>query len=427
MSDRAVLLIAYHFPPVHGSSGVQRTLRFAQYLPKFGWKPVVLTITVGAYERAYPHPTGNVPDGVEVYRAFGLDAARHLSVLGRYPRWSALPDRWASWRFSAVRMALRLIQQGEIRAIWSTFPIATAHTIGLSVAERTGIPWIAEFRDPMWQGDYPPDPRVNRSWQDLERRTFARADRAVLTTPSALSDYAERFPDYERSKLTLIENGYDEVAFAAVESELLPSDASGLELRSPIVLLHSGVIYPSERNPTQFFAAVAALKAKGKVTAGELQIRLRASGSEPHYRRILKDMGIDDIVRLEPPVGYAEALREMLTVDGLLLLQAANCNTQIPAKTYEYLRAGRPILALTDPSGDTASLLRSNGVSVTASLDSVIDIENAMTHFITQIAEKSWLGPSLDMVRRYSRETQTGHLACLLDELTESATRPKVS
>ena len=64
---------------------------------------------------------------------------------------------------------------------------------------------------------------------------------------------------------------------------------------------------------------------------------------------------------LAPPIGYGEALAEMISSDALLILQASNCNDQIPAKLYECLRARRPILGLTDPAGDTAAALRAAG------------------------------------------------------------------
>ena len=39
---KRVLMVAYHFPPLAGSSGIQRTLRFVQHLPALGWQPLVL-------------------------------------------------------------------------------------------------------------------------------------------------------------------------------------------------------------------------------------------------------------------------------------------------------------------------------------------------------------------------------------------------
>ena len=89
-TERTVLLIAFHFPPIKGSSGVQRTLRFAQHLPKFGWRPIVLTIDPRAYEEAGNIVGNEIPEGLEVHRAFGLNTARQLSLFGRYPEALAL-------------------------------------------------------------------------------------------------------------------------------------------------------------------------------------------------------------------------------------------------------------------------------------------------------------------------------------------------
>ena len=96
MVNKRVLMIAYHYPPMRGSSGIQRTLKFSHYLPQSGWGPVMLS----AHPRAYANPgddqMGDIPSSVPVTRAFALDTARHLAIGGRYAGFMALPDRWAS-------------------------------------------------------------------------------------------------------------------------------------------------------------------------------------------------------------------------------------------------------------------------------------------------------------------------------------------
>ena len=82
---KRVLLIAFHFPPVQGSSGVQRTLRFARYLPDFGWEPIVLTAHPRAYAETSDDQLKDIPPGVRVIRAPAWDSSRHLSIAGRYP------------------------------------------------------------------------------------------------------------------------------------------------------------------------------------------------------------------------------------------------------------------------------------------------------------------------------------------------------
>lgn len=418
MSERTVLLIAFQYPPMRGSSAIQRTLRFAQHLPKFGWKPIVLTATPGAYESIGPLDE-EAQGAAQVHRAPALDAARHLSVFGRYPRSLAIPDRWRTWKYFAVPAALRLIRRHQIDVVWSTFPIATAHEIGLAVERRSGLPWVAEFRDPMWQGDYPPDPRVNRCWKQLEERIFQRASRVVVTTPGAARDYRERYSGYGDSRIEIIENGFDEETFATAEQRLRERStaAAPADPGRRLTLLHSGIVYTSERDPTCLFDALAALHAAGDDLSSRILLKLRASGNDALIRRMIAERGIAHMVQLEPAVDYVSALEEMLSVDGLLVLQAANCNSQIPAKIYEYFRAHRPVVALTDPAGDTAAAVTQAGGGLLARLDSTEGIMAALREFVRRTDAREWPTRAPGDADRYSRERRTGQVAALFEGL----------
>jgi hypothetical protein len=109
--------------------------------------------------------------------------------------------------------------------------------------------------------------------------------------------------------------------------------------------------------------------------------------------------------------------------DGLLVLQAANCNYQVPAKLYEYLRARRPILALTDPQGDTAAVLRAAGVDSIAPLDSKEAIGRTFVAFLEQLRAKRAPLPSETAVAACSRRARTAQLAAVLDAVRDSSVR----
>jgi glycosyltransferase involved in cell wall biosynthesis len=212
---KRILMIAYHFPPLAGSSGIQRTLRFVQHLPSFGWQPLVLTANPRAYERTSDDLMGEVPADAIVHRAFALDAARHLSLRGRYLGSMARPDRWISWKFDAVRVGLRMIKTYHPDAIWSTYPIATAHMIGAELHRRTGVPWLADFRDPMAQEGYPADPRTWQSFKEIEMEAVRNADFSLFTTPGSARVYRQRYPE-AAERVVVLENGYDEESFSVV-------------------------------------------------------------------------------------------------------------------------------------------------------------------------------------------------------------------
>jgi len=412
---RRVLVVAFHVPPYSGSSGVQRTLKFVKYLPGYGWEPLVLTADPRAYVGTSDDLLKEIPAGTVVERAFCLDAQRHLSWRGRYLRFTALPDRWVSWFPGAVLRGLAMIRRHRPEVIWATYPIATAHVIAATLARLSGLPLVADYRDAMVVDDFPEDPAQRRSYQAIERRVIARAGAAVFTTPSSRELYRARYPAVPADRLVWIRNGYDDADFAA-----LP-EAGARAPGAPVRLLHSGLIKLSERDPRPFLSALAGLLAEGKLARGSVEVVFRAPGDEGLHRRLVAEAGLGDVVRIEPRVEYAEALREMAAADALLIFQDAGCNHLVPAKLYEYIRARRPVLALTDARGETADIVRESGAGLVVDLASTSAIAAALPGYVADLAAGRAPVASEAAMRRYSRRSQAGELAALLDRVVPAA------
>ncbi|MEN7343374.1 MAG: glycosyltransferase [Pseudomonadota bacterium] len=409
MNKRA-LLIAYHYPPVKGSSGVQRALRFSAYLPEFGWDCDVLTVTPSAYERVADDELKDIPEHVRVVRARAFDTKRHLSIAGRYPQFLALPDRWSTWKYDGVRQGKKMLKRDRYDLVWSTFPISTAHVIGMRLAASSGLPWVADCRDSMSEEDYPRDPTIFAAVRSLEQQVVANATRVTFTTPGTRAMYAERYPDLPDDRWDVIENGYDESAFIGLDDEYSPPGDS-----RPLTLVHAGLLYPEERDPRHFFRALAELKAERFFVGRPIRVVLRATGHDELYRDLIDELDIADIVELAPGVAYRDALQEMLKADGLLIFQSSGCNHQIPAKAYEYLRAGRPVFSLTDPAGDTAKLLAENNEHHMADL---LDKEKIKKAFVTFFDHcKSHVYKNNEKRDQYSRRLRTKQLAALFDSI----------
>lgn len=410
---KRILMIAYHYPPILGSSGVQRTLKFARYLPEFGWEPIILTV----HPRAYPNIDAEYTDDkqTKICRAFALDTARHLSLLQRYPRLLALPDRWCSWALGAIPAGLSLIKKYKPDVIWSTYPVATAHLIGYCLHRISRIPWISDFRDPMVDPEFPSEPLLRRAYQWIDKKAVYHSHRVVLTTPNATRDYQARYPELPASKFICIENGYDEEIFTRIEKK---TDVAATTQHQPFVLLHSGIIYSSERDPVQFFEALALLREQGSISGENLKVVLRATFNDDYISALITQYKLTDIVFLAPPINYEDALSEMLTVGGLLIIQAANCNSQIPAKLYEYVRARRPILALTDANGDTARKLSDLGIDSIAQLDSKTDIAQKLLRFIQSSKAQPSSTIPMEKILLNSRSSRTKELVTVLTSAT---------
>jgi len=223
--------------------------------------------------------------------------------------------------------------------------------------------------------------------------------------------YAERYPDISSDKWTLIANGYDEENFIRAEKKI--SKDKGI---NQIVLLHSGILYPVERDPSFFFQALSELMIEGTINSEGLKIILRATGHDDLIKNLVDQYGLNKLVFIEAGVPYESALAEMMTVDGLIVFQASNCNHQIPAKIYEYLRARKPIFALTDPDGDTAAVLIDANINSISSLDDKDSIKIKFSSFIEELKKGAAPVANEKCVLGHSRKARTQLLAELLNE-----------
>jgi glycosyltransferase involved in cell wall biosynthesis len=406
-------MIAFHFPPCTGTSGVLRSLKFSRYLPESGWQPVLLTVHPRAYEETDMRSEKSIPEELRVVRAFALDVKRHLGLHGLFPDWLAIPDRWGSWLLGAVPSGLRAIRKYRVDVIFSTFPVCTAVLSGFLLHLLTGKPWVVDLRDSMTEDNYPPEKFRRRIWRWIEEKAMQHASRVIFTAASTRRMYLRRYPRLAPEKCLLISNGYDEEDFQS----LTLSKAGPIPADRPLQLLHTGMLYPEERDPKPFFRAISRLKCEGKISAANLRISLRAPSSEDFYRRILSEFQIEDLIEILPSVLHHQALQECADADGLLLFQAANCDHQIPAKAYEYLRSRKPIFALTSRTGDTAALLNEVGGATIVDLADEGDIYRVLPDYLNAL--RGGLHPLADSqkIMRYSRRSQAAQLAGYLSEL----------
>lgn len=410
---KKVLVVAYHFPPQSGSSGLLRSLKFTRYLLENGWTPSVLTVKPLAYERTENSLLKEIPEQVSVTRTFALDVQRHLSIKGRYLSFTSLPDRWVSWCLSAIPWGISIIIQKRIDVLFSTFPIASAVLIGLVLHRLSGLPWVVDLRDSMTEDEYPRDPRTRRMFRAIEAAAMRHGSLFLFTASSTIAMYLQRYPDLDPKRCILLPNGYDEEDFRFL-SDL---SASSSRHNGTVRLVHAGLMYPEERDPRPFFQAVSELKREGRLDAANFRVDLRAAGEEKYYAQILDEMNITDLVHLLPPLPYQQALRDAAAADGLLLFQGVTCNHQIPAKAYEYMRLRRPILALTTHEGDTAALLRDTGGATIVDMYSADAIRKALPDFIRELGSNSHPLADPEKTARYARRNQARELAGHLDEL----------
>lgn len=401
--SKRVLYVAYHYPPILGSSGVHRTLAFTRELANNGWDVTVLTTTLKAYENWSESQLRFIPENIRVIRAFARNVAKHFSFRGKYLGAMALPDNWQSWILGGVLSGIKhIITHGKPQLIVSTYPIASAHIIAYCLSRMFNIPWIVDLRDPMAQANYPTEPSRKKWFLWIEQKFIKHSHAAIVTTPGAKTFYEGKYPHTPKDFWHVVPNGYDEVIFNELSDKIEQQRHKASSQK--IVLLHSGLIYPNERDPSALFDAIQQLKEKGQLHADNFLLRLRASGNEALFQQWVEKRDIQDLVEFAATIPYTDALNEMTEVDGLLIMQAANCDYQIPAKAYEYIRCKKPVLALTTETGDTGRLLRDTGHATIAPLDDTKKIEAALQAHIENCQKGLPQALSTEKIRAYSRQ-----------------------
>ena len=389
---------------------MQRALKTVRYLHELGWQPKVLTVSPRAYAKTTDGQLAEIPDDVPVHRAFGLETTRHFSIRGRYLGFMSWPDPWVSWWPAAVLTGRRMIRQYRPSIIWSTFPITTTKMVALSLAKSSGLPWVADFRDPMSMEGYPADPWRFKWARKIEKATIDRATRVVFTAEHTRKMYQERYPTLGGRAL-LIPNGYDEANFPVVQRPL-----AGAANR-PLHLVHSGALQPDGRHPRTLFAALSELKSEGVISSDSLRVTLRACSYADRYEPIAKELNVDDIVRFGDYLPYEQAIEEMVSADGLLLFQGTVYNHAVPAKLYEYLYTQAPVFALVDPAGETSSVLKSLNINSIANIDDTPEIVAKFRHYVESLRSGTFSLPAAEEVAKFSRRSQARVLSSELTNL----------
>ena len=340
MALRKVLLLTYHFPP-SGAVAVYRMLGLVRYLPRFGWQPVVVAPPRVPWEPADPSLLVQVPPGTPVERVPFLDGFAGTLVRQVAPE--------AHWLLRANAACNRMIAQHRPDAVITSSPPGVVHLLGRWISKRHRLPWIACFRDP-WVTNSLRGP----SWRTridlaLEAGVMAGADQLVANTPGNLRGWSRAYPG-QASKMVTITNGFDPERFVP------PADAGppGARLR----VLHAGELY-SGRDPRPFLDVLAQLHAAGSTVEAEFLGRNTEQSYD--FAAEVRQRGLDGVVQSPGQVPYDVSLGKMLRADILLLFQTPGYRLGVPAKLYEYLGAGRPILAVSEPDSDIAWALRENG------------------------------------------------------------------
>lgn len=427
---KRVLIITYYWPPSAGS-GVQRWLKFAKYLPKYGWEPVIFTPENPDFDLKDESLLKEIAPELEVIKqpiwepykllhAFRRKKSGHparlmdqskKSWIERAAVWARanllVPDPRVFWVNPSVKFLSKRLAQDQFQAIITTGPPHSMHLIGKELKEKYQIPWIADFRDPWSQWEFldtlPMKDSVRQKHEQLEQDVLRAADQVLTISPSFQQD----LETISSRKVQLFTNGFDR--------DDLPKDF----LKKPknqggFHLVYTGVI-DAIRNPIPLLKA---FKEEFVSTGEAVKMSFVGRVSDAVRGHVVADSWLKKHVFFPGYVSHEEVFAFYAEADALVLIltQTKNAKGNIPGKLFEYLSTGIPILALGDPEGDTAQILRDSGAGVVHAHEDFTAIQVELR----KLASHGELQLKSEKIESYSRQNLTRKLATLLDESTLS-------
>jgi glycosyltransferase involved in cell wall biosynthesis len=401
---KRLLFIAYYFPP-RNQVASYRPGCFAKYLPENGWMP---TVVCEEFPRDRPNLdpdfVGRIPPEVQVITVSSHGPNPPLSrFLYRklWPYWRPHHAPYVWWR--DARATIReTARQIRFDAVWATSdPIVT---LGLAeeVARDLRLPWMADLRDSFNVQRFQKWYR-RPIWAFHERRLCRRAT-AIVTVSQNM---ARRLSAVTGCPVKVLENGYDPELFSTAPPPR----------RDVFRLIYAGTFHSRLQNPRTVIEAIARLIDARAIPADKFELAFY----EPSPRQI--DAAYRDATRLLPVRAYPrlshkDIIQVQQTGAALLLLTVVGQKGVLTGKLFDYLAAGRPILAVPDDQGDVAELLRQTGAGVVA--NSADEIASVLKRWYDEWAKTGEVRLQRNdaNIQRYSRRTQARQLAAMLEEMT---------
>jgi glycosyltransferase involved in cell wall biosynthesis len=420
---RKVLIIAYYFPPM-GLSGVQRTVKFAKFLPKYGWKPTVLTVEPTGYyafddtllkeaeEAGVKIVRTNSYDVNHFFRKQGIvkmPSERVRKILQFFGDLIFIPDTKIGWKITAVKTASNLLAQEKFDLIFATAPPQTDFLIGAALKHKFEIPLVVDYRD-AWL-EYPfkyfPTP-LHRFWhRHLEKRVLKAADRVVVTHRRVKECILRRHPFVDYNEVVIISQGFDPEDLPAVVSE---RRTKPVRMR----ITHAGTFY-AERSPGVFFQALANVLRSNPRIRGRVEVNLIGNAREED-KRLVKHLDLQDAVNFLGYLPHRDCVKYLSEAD--LLWFVIDNDFQTPGKLYEYFGTRRPMIASL-VEGYTKQLVRECNAAICVPLKDIAAHEVAILEQFDRFEHKKLDRIPNSFSSKFNRLSLTGELAKQFESLMD--------
>ncbi len=404
-----VLFITYYFPPL-GLSGVQRTLKFAKYLPDFNWEATVLTTGDVGY---FAHDDSLLKEAeeseIDIVRTSALHPNAVINsyqknkmppellrkALNRISQTFFIPDNKVMWAKAAYKKAKEILSKENFDVIFVSMPPFSTSIEAVKLKQEFNIPLVLDYRD-LWFGNqfaFYPTPYHKARHKLLERTALKGSDKVIVVNRKIKEKLLQQYPFLGFDDIVIIPHGFDPADFEGVKPIAKTDDK--------IIITYSGSFYEGI-TPKYLLKALKRLKSE-KPEIGE-RIKLHFVG---HFRaqnlRLVKRLKLTDSIVNFEYVEHKEAIRQIISSDVLWsMLPSERMEAVTPGKLYEYFGSRKPIF-VNFPEGAAKADAVKYDATFFAPPEDVNQIKNTLIDIVNLFINNELPIPPEEVVNGFNR------------------------
>lgn len=421
---KKVLIISYYFPPM-GMGGVQRALKFAKYLPSFGWQPIVLTVKdVNYFAKDYTL-LKELSSDTKIIRTGSLDPLRLSYLLNKsksfkgeayttkkaqIQSWIFFPDNKIGWIPFALSKGLKICKDEKVDLIFSTSPPPTAHLVGYLLRKLTGKPWVADFRDEWIGYSYQLLPTVlHRRIKQFTMRMIIKNCDSIVTVNQQIAELIKK-EVFDPKIIEVIPNGFDQSDFKME----VPRKTE------KFTITYAGT-FSLDNDPRPFFEALSNLFVKNKISPNEIKLVIVGFPLGIDLNELIAKYKLQECVENFGYLPHPEAIQKLVESDVLLLITSNNSESKFitTGKLFEYLASKKPILAIAPKDSSAAKIISSTNAGKVIEPDQIEKIEDEIFYFYQRYREgKQEFNYDFQDISQFERKHLTSKLASLFEEIS---------
>uniref|UniRef100_UPI0032162661 glycosyltransferase family 4 protein n=1 Tax=uncultured Draconibacterium sp. TaxID=1573823 RepID=UPI0032162661 len=431
--SKKVLIITYYWPP-SGGPGVQRPLKFARYLPDFGWEPIILTVRNGEYPAIDESLEKDIPPGCKVYKTkvaepsflyrkfTGMKKNDKIPVANLAQKnvsWKKklsnqirlnlfVPDAKIGWIPYAFKQGKKIIEQEKPDIIFSTSPPPTVHLIAKKLAKWSGIKWVADFRDPWTNIHYlqnQPICSLSKNYNKmLEANVIEKCDKATCVS----QNFVDLLTTTRKPKFNIITNGFDH------ETDTVSTEKSN----DKFTMLYIGGL-TWNRYFKSFFVLLIELIQNNILPKNNIKLVFTGSIEKTIKEEIEQLFTNHNIVEFNDYIPHTEAVTQMKKADLLLLFleKVKGYEGHIPGKIFEYISTHNQILGIGNTKGESSAILNETKTGKLCNPENSEEIKQELIKAYTNWEKGIIPNVEVELIDSYSRKKLTKKLAKLFESM----------